>query len=161
MAQGKIVLELLQERIKNLDLLKDLLLQQQRALVATNADEVTHFAEMQVNCMEKIQSLENKWKELVDVVRTEKQLASVSSDFMISLYLDGDESVLAMAYLERVKKTVLEIENVKRNNAMLLNNSLSLVKSTLRNLQGDFPAASIYNPFRRQEHGHVLLNKKL
>lgn len=161
MEQGKVVLQLLQNRIKEFNQLKDLLLQQQRALVAVDTEKVTGLAELQVNCMEKIQSLEMRWREVVEQVKQANNISGSSPDLIVSLGLNDHDSTLAIAYLEQLKKVIRELAVVKKNNSLLIHNSLSLVRSTLNQLQGEPKSTALYNPFRKAAQQHILLNKKL
>jgi len=161
MEQGKVVLQLLQDRIREFNQLKELLLQQQRALVSVDTEKVTCFAELQINCMERIQALEARWREIVEKVKLSNNISGNTSDLIVALGLNDHDSTLAFAYLDQLKKTTREIMVVKKNNSLLIHNSLSLVRSTLNQLQGEPKSAALYNPFRKPAQQHILLNKKL
>lgn len=161
MLHGKVILQLLSERIKKLTQLKELLLGQQRALVQAHSEEVTRFARLQLECMEKIQTLEERWTDLVNHVKKEKALPTASTDLVVSLGLNDNDSARVFAYLDQVKKLAGEIQSIRRNNALLIHNSLGLVNATLRKLQGEGTANAVYSPFRKLKQRNILLNKKM
>ena len=161
MEQGKFVLPLIKDRIKSFTQLKDLLLQQQKALVNSDTDQITISSELQIDCMEKIQELENKWQKLIIDIKSRHNLQTAEADYVISLALNDEDSDRVFAYLGQIKRLIGEIETTKRNNTLLINNSLSIIRSTIKHLQGDRAVDAVYHPFRKQINNYALLNKKL
>ncbi|GAB4380482.1 MAG: hypothetical protein Kow0042_30580 [Calditrichia bacterium] len=161
MEQGKVILNLLNERIENFTNLKDLLLRQQKALVEADTSRITHFAEMQLTCLEKIQRTEKEWVALLNRVKAERHLETLTTDHLVALDLDDHQSSLVFAYLDQVKKLVKEIEIIRHNNTLLIHNSLALVKSTMEQLQYGPDARAVYHPHRKSLSRHLLLNKKM
>ncbi|GAB4339020.1 MAG: hypothetical protein Kow0037_23550 [Calditrichia bacterium] len=161
MEQGRVTLNLLLQKIEKLKEFKGLLLQQQKALVAVDMDAINRFSELQLNCLEEIQAIEAEWRRLIESVKARYNLQNISTDQVVTLGLDEEKSVMVLGYIQQVRQLVEEIEKVKKNNALLIQNSLSLVRSTLRHLQGGMGADAVYNPYRRPTPGNLILNRKL
>ncbi len=160
MEQGNVFLQMLQKRIELLSHLKGLLLQQQRALVEGDTDRITSFSELQIECMEEIQTLEMAWRKMVQEIKTGHD-AAMTTEQAVSLILEDSEIDQFLALGSQVKSLVSEINMIKKNNTMLINNSLTLVRSTMRYLRGEKPTDSFYHPNRKAAAGHIVLNRKL
>ncbi len=161
MEHGKVILQKLQDRLNLLTELKKLMLQQQRALVSTNTEQIDHFSEMQVDCMSKLQEVESQWQELIRSAAKTHNVQTNSTEQIIQLILDDSNLNLALGYLEKIKQLVSQIETVKQNNTLLIHNSLALVRSTLNHLQRGQKSDAVYHPKRKQAMSNVLFNQKL
>ncbi|MEJ2635662.1 MAG: flagellar export chaperone FlgN [Calditrichia bacterium] len=161
MEQGKLVLHLLKERIKLLSELKNLLMQQQKVLVTSDTEQITYFAELQVKCMENIQTLEEELRGIISEVKVAHNLKSHTIDQAISMILDETGNNFYFAYRDQLRKLASEIEVIKKNNTLLIHNALGLVQSTLKHLHGGRLPDAVYHPGKKQAMGHLLLNKTL
>ncbi len=161
MEQGKVIYTLLEKRVQLFSRLKDLLYQQQQALISGENDQVVALAEKQLNCMEEIQKIESQWKSLWEAIKQNEKFAHISIENAITLIFDGKELSNSLGYLNQLKSLAKEIDKVKRNNKLLIYNSISLIKNTLKHLQGKNLADAVYHPRRKMNGESAILNKKL
>lgn len=161
MVQGQDVIQLLQSRIQLFSRLKALLLEQQKSLIGTDTDQITHFAELQVNCIEEIQEQGSRLVNFLQEVRERYQLSGTSDKQVILLMVGESKAQTVRELFNQLEELVQEIERIKRNNTLLIHNSLLLVRSIMQQLQGNGLGDAFYHPHRKPINGHALLNKKL
>jgi hypothetical protein len=161
MEQGRVILITLEKRVQLFSQLKDLLLQQQNALINGESKEIRYYAEMQLKCMENIHQLEMRWDTIIKNLRKRINQSEISVENILSFILNPKDVSTAFNYLAQLKELAKEIDIMKRNNALLLHNSISLIQNTLRFLQGNKLSDALYNPRRKTVHKNAILNKKL
>lgn len=161
MEQGRIVLKMLKERTQLFSRLKDLLYQQQNALVKNETDKVRNLAEQQLSCMEQIYKVETRWNSLVKNLKKKLNHPEAAVENVISYILEAKSLALAIDDLNKLTELAKDIDTLKRNNALLLHNSITLIRNTLSYLQGNKPTDVFYNPRRKTNYKNAILNKKL
>jgi len=161
MAQGQDVIQLLQSRIQLFSRLKDLLLEQQKSLIGTDTDQITHFAELQVNCIEEIQKQGSRLRDLLKEVRERYQLSGTSDKQVIFWMVGKSQTEQVRGLFKQLEELAKEIDQIKRNNTLLIHNSLVLVRSIMQQLNGNGIGDAFYHPHRKPVNGYALLNKKL
>lgn len=161
MEQGKVILQLAQDRIKLMTELKRLLLQQQRSLVDADTERIVRDAEAQLKCIEKIQALESEWQKCVEGIKARFRNSQGTAEQLVNMTLDEEDSVRFLAFTDQIKKLISEIDMIKRNNTLLIRNSLVLVRSTLQRLKGNGSGEAVYHPRRKQEMDTIVLDQKL
>ncbi len=161
MIKGQDVIQLLQSRIQLFSRLRELLLEQQKSLIGTDTDQITHYAELQVNCIEEIQEQGNRLRELLNKVRERYQLSGTSDKQVIFWMVGESQADRIQGYFDQLKELAGEINRIKRNNTLLIHNSLVLVRSIMQQLNGSGMGDAFYHPHRKPVNGYALLNKKL
>lgn len=161
MEHGKVVLKLFTYRLDLLKELERLLGTQQLALVAGDSDQITDSAEKQIECMEKIQSVEVEWRKTVQELKKTLKMPESSFKDLIAAALSKSENEIFERRRAEFLKVAEKVNELKRNNTLLIHNALSLVRSTLKHLQKGQPGDVVYNPYRKPGQGHILLDKKM
>ncbi len=161
MEQGRTILGLLQQRLELVQKLEELLKFQQKALIESDQENITNFAEKQVECLEKIQQLHEQWLEEVNGIKTELNLPRATTSQALEMVFTESEKQEWEETVQAYQEAVSRVEELKQNNTLLIHNALSLVRSTLQQLQGQPAGLAVYNPFRKAEQGHILVNKKM
>ncbi|MFZ0389610.1 MAG: flagellar export chaperone FlgN [Calditrichia bacterium] len=154
------ILQLLEKRIALMEELKNQLFAQQKALVESDSGQITTLAESQLTCLEKIQKNEMDWQRLTS------QMAAEDKDSTTALRewsrkLPEEEYNRYLAYQSRIKTLGAEIAVIKRNNRMLIQNSLTLLRSTMNQLRGESAGDPVYGPRQKQKAANLLLDKTL
>jgi flagellar biosynthesis/type III secretory pathway chaperone len=160
MSQGRF-LDTLSKRVQLFSNLNDVLIQQQHALINGESRQIHHFAETELKCMEEIHQVETQWDELIQKFRNQMNQPEATTENIASYFLDIKSIPVALEKLENLKMLAEEITITKRNNALLLHNSISLIRNTLKFLQGNRPADSFYSLRRQTYNKNIILNKKL
>lgn len=161
MEHGSTLLQLFQQRLEYLQKLEELLKLQQKALIDSDQEGITQYAEKQVDCLENIQKVHQAWRESFTRIKAELNLSSATSEQLLEMILTPTERKKWEQMVGEYKVVAQRIEELKQNNTLLIHNALSLVRSTLQQLQGQPAGLAVYHPYRKPEQGHILVNKKM
>ncbi len=156
-----LVLELFEKRIAQYQRFKNLLLDQQKALIQGSAQLLNRISQQQLHCLEEIQNLEVQWQKWI-----ENQDISVSEESgilseWIQLHADKHTAQKLMDYQERLNGLWDDIRQLRDRNQLLIENSLDFVNAMLNQVKMGMGQQVGYHPLNRPKVTNLIVNKKL
>ncbi|NIR52542.1 MAG: hypothetical protein GWN61_23090 [candidate division Zixibacteria bacterium] len=161
MEQGQFVLDLFQKRIEVYSQLKDVLRHQQEALIDNDIAKIKEISAEQLGYLEKINEYENTWRDFLEQQFPSIEPSQSSQVFPEKLNFSEKEILQIRRWQKQLRDILLEIKDLKESNQVLMENSLSFVRSLLNNISNGVTKENVYHPHKKSKSTNRLINRTL
>jgi len=153
-----LVAELFEKRISRYRRFKNLLMEQQKALLKGDSSQLHSISQQQLCCLEEIQKLEMQWQSWLKAEKVENS-GAISQWTNLQGNVEISEQV--EAYQEQLSRLWKEIEQLRDSNRLLIENSLDFISALLNQVKNGFGNQVGYHPLERPAATNLIVNKKI
>ncbi len=139
------LIEILNQEVELLERLHGVLVSQQEALVAGDVEGITTSIEQQIDILNRIGTIEERRKQLVEAYASIDEDSSIKIDQMIEIAPDYLASRLKRIR-SSLKEVIEAIGKVNAQNGMLINQSLAYIDNTIKMIAGEDDSSKVYTP---------------
>ncbi|RMF61107.1 MAG: flagellar protein FlgN [Calditrichaeota bacterium] len=161
MNQGRKLQQIYQKRIESYQQLKDLLQEQQKALIDHKVSHLQELTAKQLECLESIQAQETSWLKQIQQIYGVDSINELPQDLLAAFALTPEEKKQLRAQQNQLRKLLKEIGELKETNRLLIENSLGYVKTLFRHITESIHSKGVYQPGKGAVSADTLINRKL
>lgn len=161
MDHGRTLHQFYQKRIGVYTELKELLTQQQQALLENDAEKIRRITTMQLTCLENIQQQETAWLTFLKEVYGTDDLSRLPSNVLSGFQLPETQANTLRQHQQQLRGLLQDIAELKESNQVLVENSLGFINTLLSHITEGIQRKGVYQPGKKTVAQTGLVNRTL